>query len=572
MKQIKQAFSAALTAFEIYLKVGFLELSLLVLIGIVSGLGPLAIVAIIDQISQNLGNAQMWLLLGIVIYFMMQLVEPLHSMLSSRIADKTSKIIPVNLAQAFHKMNSLDTIDKTAYQDDINRVNRGATSEPLSFLMTVIGIIKFSITVISLYLYFVSINFYFATIMIVMISPMSYVYWKVQNIVWHEQGETGKHIRKMNYYFTSMLSRDAFKENKLFTTLSNFISLYQIEFKKFFKLREIGRKRQFKYIGFGLLLVLVGMSVLMLNFSMFNMDIENRMPTILTIMLQFISALTYLCFTFSNINYSSSYFNSYQSILTNVVDVDETKATSDSKNVIELNDFCLFIDDKQILKNINLSIAKGEKVAVVGRNGAGKTTLMHGLLGLHSNCTGAARVYGSDVNVGNHLQKVSAVFQDYSRYFTTINNNVTLGGILKPETEENILYKNTDSFSDPDKKLGRYYDGVDLSTGEWQKLAILRAKNKDADLIFYDEPTAAIDPEAENEILKSMVEDEGGKTVFVITHRLSILKYVDRVLFLKNGELILNGSHHELMESSEDYQNFYQTQSKHYEHKKADEL
>lgn len=233
--------------------------------------------------------------------------------------------------------------------------------------------------------------------------------------------------------------------------------------------------------------------------------------------------------------------------------------------------------DINVINNISLSIKKGEKVAIVGDNGAGKTTLINLILGLYTSYTGKIQVNEIDfskVVLKSYNKRVSAVLQDFIKYFYSLRENVALGDVSQIENESLIkdvlkkvgLGKKVDELNKGiDTLLSKEYeDGKELSGGEWQKVAIARAMIRESDLIVLDEPTAALDPLAELEIFDLFNRVSKDKTTLMISHRLGITRFADKILVLKNGEIVEQGSHDELVRLDGVYKKMYEAQANWY--------
>lgn len=239
--------------------------------------------------------------------------------------------------------------------------------------------------------------------------------------------------------------------------------------------------------------------------------------------------------------------------------------------------------DEIILNNINLTINSGEKLALVGVNGAGKTTLVKLLSGLYSPTSGSIKINGidiSEINRDEYYKSVSAVFQEARIMPCSILENVSMlpaeesdiekfnfcirqSGLYEkiqklPEKENTLLVKNVNE------------NAVELSGGELQRLLLARAIYKDAPTLILDEPTAALDPIAENEIYLKYSEISKYKTSLYISHRLSSTRFCDRIVLLDNAVIAEEGTHEELMSLSGKYAKMFNLQSKYYQ-KEAEE-
>ena len=233
---------------------------------------------------------------------------------------------------------------------------------------------------------------------------------------------------------------------------------------------------------------------------------------------------------------------------------------------------------RYILKNLNLKLIYGEKIALIGLNGAGKSTLIKLLLRFYDPSEGSILMDGTDIREYdlNELRKVFGVlFQDFFNYAFRVSENVALSNLSLVNDERKIL--NACIMSGADKIVNRLtlgvetyltkqfdYAGEELSGGEWQKIALARTFFRDSPIMILDEPSSALDPEAEDSAFKKISELSSGKTTIFISHRLSTVTMADKVLLLENGKIIENGSHHELMNAAGKYAYLFNLQARRY--------
>ena len=229
------------------------------------------------------------------------------------------------------------------------------------------------------------------------------------------------------------------------------------------------------------------------------------------------------------------------------------------------------------LKDLNVTLRPGEKIALVGLNGAGKSTLVKLLCGLYRPTEGAIRVDGrplSDYGREEYFSLIAAVFQDVKLLPLTIAQNVASENTDAVDRQRvrqclalaGLLDMVDDLPQKEDTPLGRGVldDGIELSGGERQKMWMARAFYKNAPVLILDEPTAALDPLAEQEIYEKYVRMSEGKTSLFISHRLASTRFCDRILFLENGRITEQGSHEELMEKNGAYARLFEIQGKYY--------
>ena len=232
--------------------------------------------------------------------------------------------------------------------------------------------------------------------------------------------------------------------------------------------------------------------------------------------------------------------------------------------------------EKDTITNLNLTVHAGEKLAIVGLNGAGKTTLIKLICGFLDPTEGRVLFNGKDVkslNRRDYYALFSAVFQKFSLIDSNIIENIAqrTDGIDEARAwdcaEKAGLGEKIKSLPDGMyTHFGRsvYEDGVELSGGETQRLMLARALYKDGPIIALDEPTAALDPIAENDIYQKYNSMTRGKTALFISHRLASTRFCDRIILLKNGTIIEQGTHDELMRQGGEYAGLFAVQSKYY--------
>ncbi|MCH2215640.1 MAG: ABC transporter ATP-binding protein/permease [Flavobacteriales bacterium] len=226
------------------------------------------------------------------------------------------------------------------------------------------------------------------------------------------------------------------------------------------------------------------------------------------------------------------------------------------------------------LKNLSFKLKKGEKLALVGENGAGKTTLVKLLARLYEPTEGRILLDGKDLkdyDLNGLRKNVSVIFQDYMRFQLAAKENIAVGNIDEKSDQEAVEESAKKSLANavieklPEKYeqfLGkRFKGGVELSGGEWQKIALARAYMGNAQLLILDEPTSALDARAENEVFIRFAELIKGRSAIIISHRFSTVRMADRILFLENGKLLELGTHSELIGTGGKYAALFNLQA-----------
>ena len=229
---------------------------------------------------------------------------------------------------------------------------------------------------------------------------------------------------------------------------------------------------------------------------------------------------------------------------------------------------------RSAISDVSFHIKQKESIAIVGNNGSGKTTLVKLLTGLYKAQKGEI-FYGeqniNSLNPKEFYENISIVSQDFIKYEMSLRENVGISDWKRMEDTEKIrqLLKKMElpEFSDEDsleQPLGSEFGGRELSIGQWQKLAIARGMFKKSSMIVLDEPTAALDPIMESNILKMFLQIAKEKTAIIVSHRIGICREVDKIIVMKNGGVAEIGNHKELLEKKGEYYQLYKMQQKWY--------
>jgi len=230
------------------------------------------------------------------------------------------------------------------------------------------------------------------------------------------------------------------------------------------------------------------------------------------------------------------------------------------------------------LKNINITIHSGVNTAIVGENGAGKTTFIKLLLRFYDPTQGRILIDGRDlrdIDLQSWYTNFGVLFQNFNRYYVTLKENITIGDIkrnVSKEAIETVLREAqghellTELPNGIDQILGKWFDeGQDISTGQWQKVAIARALYRSAPYLILDEPTANIDAEAEAAIFDNLIKQYKKRSLLFISHRFSTVRHADNIIVLHKGKIQAIGTHEKLLHQEGLYKKFFNLQKRGYE-------
>lgn len=233
--------------------------------------------------------------------------------------------------------------------------------------------------------------------------------------------------------------------------------------------------------------------------------------------------------------------------------------------------------ERAVVDQLDLTLNPGERVALIGENGEGKTTIVKLMTRLYDPTEGQILLDGVDLreyNLEDLYKEIGVIFQDFMRYEMTARENIAVGRIEELASTEAIVNAAHKSLADNviaklshgyEQMLGRrFVSGVDLSGGEWQKLALARAYLRDAQLLILDEPTAALDARSEFEVFERFAELTEGKMSLFISHRFSTVRMADRIIVLANGRIAEDGDHRQLMALGGRYAEMFELQAASY--------
>lgn len=514
---------------------------------------------------ENILNIIVWLLLYIVIMDVKGIKTSIIGAVSELFNIKIHEFFYSQMFCKLNKINLLDFDDAELYLR-IKRAKKAIENMVCNSLNNILYVIANLISIVSIGVFIINIHYKYLLVFIVLIFIQNIYSLKIadDNISLAKfQDVKG---RRHDYFLQLLCNKDNLKEIRAYK-INDWINKKRIHEFKEMEQRHFKIVKKWTIINAIWTIVMYGCELFIWLLLFFDLSKgQIGIDQVIVIIQSHASFFSIFASVISIL--SSSYQDmAYIKDLYMVVNYSETDV-EDSFNIIEKNEKDVLImknvsfsyrNRKHVLNNINIKINRGEIITLVGDNGSGKSTLAKIMAQLITPDEGKL-VLG--------IKESSAVFQDFVCFNMNIETNVYLGNTYNTINKYEIqkLLELMEVKYSMDTNLGKeFYDnGIDISLGEWQKLAICRALYKDSDFIIFDEPSASLDAMAEKkqfDIIKKVLQK---KTVVLISHRIGLAKLADRVFFIKGGRIVESGTHKELMELKGNYYNYYNSQAKWY--------
>ena len=544
--------------------------------------------AFIYEVTQGAFRPVFFLLIFQFIYlFLSRILARVSGMVNSIAGELVSNHIKLSIMNKA-KTVDLSSFDRPGFYEKMENANREATMRPISILRSTFDVISTLISAISFIVVLAGLNIFAPIIIIVLALPTAYVTAHYRNRNFRYMRWHSKERRQMEYYSSLITNKDGVKELRIMDLSDTFIANYKTVFGKYFA----GIRRLI--LQEGIVQTLLALVSVFVNCCLFTY-IAYRVVALGEPIGQYslyTSALTSLA------GYVSSLIASTTTIYEGTLFIDnmmvfmkeEPKIVprteqpvlpkKNAPHTIEFRNVSFRYPgtERDVLRNINLSFSPDETVVIVGLNGAGKTTLIKLLTRLYDPTEGEIYLDGVDLrdyDVKALYDLFGIIFQDFGKYAFNVRENITFGDVSKEVRDEVVKMaakqSNADEFiqnlpNGYDTPLMRYFEenGIELSIGQWQKLSIARAFYKNSDIMVLDEPTASLDPLAEQEIFNQFSQLGENKITVFVSHRLSSATMASMIVVMENGSVIELGNHTELMEKKGRYHHLFSTQARRY--------
>jgi ATP-binding cassette subfamily B protein len=502
------------------------------------------------------------------------------SLLGDLFANKTSiklmkHAVSLDLAQ----------FENATFYDKLERA-RQQTNGRTALLSQILAQGQDAITMGLLLVGLVTFNPWLIVLLLVSVIPSFIGEWHFNSKIYSLQRGWTPQRRELDYYRFIGASDETAKEVKLFGLSVFIIERFRNLSYQYF---EENKKLSIERASWGSLLVAIGTFGYFVAYTMILIDTVKGIVTIgsLTFLAgsfrQLKSLLEGILGRFTSISQGALYLNDLFEFYLIEPQITSPISPKPFPNPIkegfrfENVGFKYPNSDKWANQNLNFDLKVGEKLALVGENGSGKTTLVKLLARLYDPDEGRILLDGVDLKEYNLVElreHIGVIFQDFQKFNFTAGDNIAVGDISSREElsvleraahqslADTVIEKLPLKYGQP---LGRKFaKGIELSGGEWQKIALARAYLREADVLILDEPTAALDARAEYEVFRRFADLTKGKTAILISHRFSTVRMADRILVLDKGQMLEIGTHEELLEKNGRYAELFYLQAEGY--------
>ncbi|MCR1916713.1 ABC transporter ATP-binding protein/permease [Lactobacillus taiwanensis] len=579
IKKLNQYFNELTRTYRLFFKSAPLVATCVLLLAPLQAVIPLLAVAagqkVIDQVTNHSPFMEM-IIVWIVATAFQQFLPSLSTMVQGVLTDKLTGFINISLMKKSEDLQSISIFDDSKYFDDLQMLRDDASWRPVNLIVFGVSVLQSFLTLAFMLIYLARYNWWLALLLLIVMVPQSISYYRIQQQSFETMVERSKNARYLHYYSSLLLDRRDAKEVRLFNMFPKIIEKYISLFEQTKKdVNQIRRKQ----LTTSSLFVVLTVGVFGYGFYWFTNSVRIGALEV-GVLLMFVSIIGYISTSMARVVEDSSllydsllwiekYFNflGYQDDFKN-----GTQSFPDDFNDINVKNlsFTYPFSDTEILHNVSFSVKSGEKVAIVGENGSGKSTLVKLLMRFYDPTNGKISVDNydlKDINIFDLHKNLSATFQDFSRFKLTLKENVITGYSFNKDRVNNVLkaaglgdllvndHLNLNTMLAKD-----FENGTDLSGGQWQKVALARDLYDDGKIEFLDEPTAALDAKSESEIYQRFLKENDKKTIFFVTHRLSAVRFADKVLFLDSGKISGFDTHTNLLHTNPKYKEVYDLQ------------
>ena len=571
----------------------FILAALTILAGLIPGaiayIGKLIVDAVVLAVETDSADARWtvikWIVVEAVLVVLMAAIQRALMVSQSLLRALLGQRVNVMILEKAQTLE-LSHFEDSEFYDKMTRARREASSRPLSLVNRTFGLVQSGITLLTYGWLLIQFSWLAVVGLVIAALPAFFIETYFSGAAFRLFRWQVPETRKRNYLEWLLAREDYVKEVKLYGTGDLFLARYREIFEKLYaEDRALTLKRgwwgfllgtlsslafygAYGWIGWSAAMgwiTLGGMTMYLMIFKQGQASIASSLTAI------------------GKMYEDNLYLSNLYEFLEEPIDSNDGSAISgpipgDGVRFEEVS-FTYPGQTTPAIDRISLHLQPGQKLALVGENGSGKTTLIKLLTRLYVPSEGRVLLDGRDLNewqLDALRQRIGVIFQDFVRYQLKVGENIGVGDVAHIESEKQQQTAAEKGMAHPfidsmekgyNTQLGRWFkDGRELSGGQWQKIALSRAfMRKQADILVLDEPTSAMDAEAEAKIFDHFREATENQMAILISHRFSTVRMADQIVVLTNGKIIERGSHEELMNRNGKYAHLFAIQAKGYQ-------
>lgn len=545
---------------------------------------------LIDSLAGSAGEYTGIIIFGILLVLSI-ILGNLFSLLSGFMmtmisSELNKKQIPVTLSK-FRNIK-YECFENKNNQNMLQKISENPQSDVLSVFGTMISIVYSVIGTIGILIMFMRASSLLGAVAVITMIPMFILESTAANKEMKLRWNMTTDIRKRFYLQKLFVDKNALQEIKLFDAKKELIAKSdELTMRINRDMEKTLKKVLFLSSGSSVFIIiftaatLAFLSVMLVKGSI-TLGVFVSLVTSLTSFYGLVRGLVSQVASYLRLSYGIGYYQDFLALPERRLQSGAADDIRGDEIRFEHVDFRYPTGTADVLRDVNMKIDKGERVAFVGENGAGKSTMIKLLLGLYEPTAGHIYIDGVDIRELSDEERrkiFSVIFQDYQSYQLSLRENVALGDISKLHDDVKIKAALDDAgigdlpkMNDKglDLNLGKIYsDGIDVSGGQWQRIAMARSYISDARFVIMDEPTAALDPIAESKMYERFANVLSKRGAIMISHRLASAKMADKIFVFSGGTVAEEGTHEELLKKGGLYHDMWEKQSSWYVTKEA---
>ncbi|MBR3691610.1 MAG: ABC transporter ATP-binding protein [Clostridia bacterium] len=530
-------------------------------------------------------------LIPLIAYFVWLFANSVAGRISGMITRISGEVVSNHIkVKIMNKAREVDmsSFDQPDFYAKMENANREAGHRPIEILNSSFSVVSTVISMASFIGVLFAVSPWAPVVIILMSVPstiISFVYRRknVRYMFFHS-----KERRQLNYYSDVIVNKDMVKEVRIFHLYDEFIGRYKTVFARYFSgIKKLIHQETWLNVASTvvttvincLLFAYVAKGVFDGRFQVGDYSLyTGALNSVASCVASLITTTAHIYEGTLFINNMIAFMGEKKTVAASLSPAREVSRHTDHTIVFDHVFFRYPGTDRDVISDLCLTINPGETVVIVGLNGAGKTTLIKLLCRLYDPTEGRILLDGQDIreyDPGELYRMFGIIFQDFGRFAVTVSENIAFGdtsrGMDDARVRESAAMSGADAFirrlpKGFDTPMMRFFeeDGIEPSIGQWQKIAISRAFYSDSDIMILDEPTASLDPMAEQEIFNQFDTLRQDKTTIFVSHRLSSATGADKIVVLEYGRILEVGNHAQLMNLGGRYYELFSTQASRY--------